>query len=145
MLMFRYYIAALFASLLCLGSFELLADDRISEIRFEGNNKTRLSILNQELLIKVGDPLNKELVEKSRQNIMDLGLFKSVRFRTESGGIVVFVIKEKRYLLLLPRFSRDKKRTAPTHPDCLRYVAGQKRRRQMRMSQSRIPVNWISA
>ncbi|NOY66399.1 MAG: BamA/TamA family outer membrane protein [Gammaproteobacteria bacterium] len=85
----------------------LAAAGVISDIRFAGNVKTKEYILRQELTIKQGDDLNPEELERSRQFILDLGLFRSVKVEVLEGRVVLFTVKEKRYLLLLPRFSRD--------------------------------------
>jgi len=88
----------------------------INEIRYEGNNVTQVSLLNREIYIKKGDVLDNILVEKSRQAIMDLGLFKTAAFYLEENGTnnessddslvdVVFVVEEKYYMLVLPRLT----------------------------------------
>ncbi len=79
----------------------------ISEIQFSGNHVTRERVLRQELTIKVGDPIDNAKLQASRQSIMDLGLFVSVLVDVDEDGVVVFTIKEKHYVLLLPRFSHD--------------------------------------
>jgi len=79
----------------------------INEIRFTGNLKTKERILRQELTVRVGSKLDSQELEYSRQSIMDLGLFKSVTVEVLEKNVVLFTVKEKRYLLLLPRFSRD--------------------------------------
>ncbi len=81
--------------------------DTISAIRFIGNNVTKERVLRQELTIKVGDPVDKASLQDSRQSIMDLGLFISVAVVVSEAGVVVFTVKEKHYVLLLPRFSQD--------------------------------------
>ncbi len=77
----------------------------ISEIRFEGNKVTRESVLRQELLLQEGDELDIKLLEKSRQAMMNLGLYKSVASRVEEDGEgrrLVFTIEERYYLLPIP-------------------------------------------
>ena len=84
--------------------------DVIEEIRFVGNKRTKPEILLQELPVGVGDTINSELVERSRQAIMDLGLFKSVKIDlllTETGRIVEITVDEKYYFFPLPRLNRD--------------------------------------
>jgi outer membrane protein assembly factor BamA len=79
----------------------------ISAIQFSGNKVTKDRVLLQELTIKVGDPVEQEKLLASRQSIMDLGLFLSVTVDVNESGVVVFTVKEKHYVLLLPRFSHD--------------------------------------
>lgn len=81
----------------------------ISEILFEGNAATREPVLHQELLIHEGDEANSELIEASRQAIMNLGLFKSVTSRLEedlhSGSQarrLIFTVEERYFLLPIP-------------------------------------------
>lgn len=96
--------------LLCAFAFENVManpDEIISEIRFAGNEKTKNRILQQELTIRVGETLDLTKLELSRQSIMDLGLFKSVKVEVLENNIVLFTVKEKRYMLLLPRFSQN--------------------------------------
>ncbi len=68
---------------LLLGSFNSGAAQQVNQIRFEGNHVTRESVLLREIYIAPGDPLDQKLIEKSRQAIMDLGLFKKVYFHLE--------------------------------------------------------------
>ena len=82
----------------------------ISEIRFAGNKTTRPEIFLQEMQVKVGDPVDAALIEQSRQAIMDLGLFKSVRtYLSEEGDrtILLISVKEKYYILPIPKLNRD--------------------------------------
>jgi len=79
----------------------------ISAIQFSGNKVTKDRVLLQELTIRVGDPVDQEKLLASKQSIMDLGLFVSVTVDVSESGVVVFTVKEKHYVLLLPRFSQD--------------------------------------
>lgn len=82
----------------------------IEEIRFVGNDRTKPQIMLQEIVIKVGDPADPDNIEKSRQAIMDLGLFKSVNARLEPGEvgqILEFAVNEKYYVIPLPRLDRS--------------------------------------
>jgi len=96
-------------------SFTVEAVSVINEVQYKGNEITQASVLNREIYIAPGDVLNEALLEKSRQAIMDLGLFKSVHYYLEenySGTAansaisqvdVVFIVEEKYYLLVIPR------------------------------------------
>lgn len=94
----------------------------INSIRYEGNDVSQTAMLNREIFITEGDEFNDRLVEKSRQGIMNLGLYKSVSYRVESAGAplqdtasldsvqivdVVFTLSEKYYVLLIPRARID--------------------------------------
>lgn len=82
----------------------------ISAIEFTGNRVTNPKILRYEILIKEGDIADPVLIERSRQAIMDLGLFTSVDASVEQGedGIVLrFIVKEKYYILPVPKLNRD--------------------------------------
>ncbi len=77
----------------------------ITEIRFSGNETTQNSILRQELTIQEGEPAEPAAIERSRQAIMDLGLFKQVRSElqeTPEGVVVTYVVDEKLYILPIP-------------------------------------------
>lgn len=79
---------------------------RITEIVFHGNKVTQPSVLQRELTVRIGDPVDPVAIERSRQNIMDLRLFRRVQARTETtaeGVQLIFAIQEKTYLLPLPR------------------------------------------
>lgn len=96
-------------------SFTVEAVSVINNIQYKGNEVTQPSVLNREIYIAVGNELNVDLIEKSRQAIMDLGLFKSVHYYLEenysplktipsvSQVDVVFVVEEKYFLLIIPR------------------------------------------
>ena len=108
--------------ILLICSFSVEAASVINKIKYQGNEVTQPSLLNREIYISPGDELNEALVEKSRQAIMDLGLFRSVHYCIERTNVndldvsenyfgenttpqvnVVFIVKEKYYLLVVPR------------------------------------------
>ena len=69
----------------------------IKSIEIEGNEKTAAQVINQELVIREGDEFDPEAMELSRQNIMDLGLFRSVevdRRETPEGIEITFQVDE---------------------------------------------------
>lgn len=82
----------------------------IVAIEFVGNKVTREKILRQEMSLKEGDVSDPVQIEISRQAIMDLGLFTSVRFETEpraEGVLLRVTVKEKYYILPVPKLNRD--------------------------------------
>lgn len=84
----------------------------IKAIEFSGNRVTRHQILEQEMLVKVGDVADPVLIERSRQAIMDLGLFVAVEAHLEpaAGGVVLHIlVKEKYYILPVPKLNRDER------------------------------------
>lgn len=87
------------------------AGDIITEIRFVGNRITRERILRQEMVVGEGDIATPLLIERSRQAIMDLGLFTSVHAwlepHPEHGSTLVVQVKEKFYILPVPKLNRD--------------------------------------
>lgn len=96
--------------LLCFCSAVVGAEARIAAIRFEGNEVTRERVLRQELTVQVGDRVDPERIERSRQAIMDLGLFKSVRWSLEDapeGKVLTYTVEEKYYVLPLPLVDAD--------------------------------------
>ncbi len=85
-------------------------DDVIGEIRFVNNKTTRPQIMLQEMLVHVGDAVDTQRIERSRQAIMDLGLFKSVRAELlpgPRGRVLEITVDERYYILPLPKFSRS--------------------------------------
>ncbi len=84
--------------------------DPISEIRFAGNDTTKPRIMLQEMLVRVGDPADPALIERSRQAIMDLELFKSVRADLQpapAGPVLLITVDEKYYILPIPKLNRS--------------------------------------
>jgi len=86
----------------------------IGSIRYEGNDVSQPDMLNREIFIAEGDAFDETLVEKSRQAIMNLELYKSVSYRLEpvapavsidkaQAVDVIFSLSEKYYVLLIPR------------------------------------------
>ena len=120
--MFRFHWYAVIASriifalcsatlLLSIGQVFAAVDEinTITNIEFEGNDVTEAEVLIQEIIVKEGKRLDREKIERSRQNIMDLGLFKSVQTKSRStpeGVEVTFVVDEKRFWYFVPVFSR---------------------------------------
>ncbi len=100
-------------------SYPVDAKVRIHNIKYQGNEKTQERLLNNALYIKAGDVLDHALIERSKQAIMDIGLFKSVNFQVkkidhneyadeeDTYVDIVFVVKEKIYLLVVPRLKID--------------------------------------
>jgi len=82
----------------------------IARIVFSGNRVTQPQIMLQEMLVKEGDVADPALIERSRQAIMDLGLFVSVLAAVEPGAdghVLRIVVKEKYYILPVPKLNRD--------------------------------------
>ncbi|MEK7758886.1 MAG: POTRA domain-containing protein, partial [Pseudomonadota bacterium] len=82
----------------------------IARIEFAGNRVTQPQILLQEMLVKEGDSADPALIERSRQAIMDLGLFTSVLAVVEpgdDGSVLRILVKEKYYILPVPKLNRD--------------------------------------
>ncbi len=82
----------------------------ITRIEFNGNRVTKPRIMLQEMLVKEGDIADPALIEQSRQAIMDLGLFISVRVAVEpqaDGNVLRIYVKEKYYILPTPKLNRD--------------------------------------
>ena len=78
----------------------------IREIVFRGNETTQPVTMLREMSVHVGDPADPREVERSRQGVQDLGLFRSVDAELEpvEGGVrLVIQVKEKYYILPLPR------------------------------------------
>lgn len=78
----------------------------IRAIEFRGNETTEPVTMLREMAIKVGDPVDAREIERSRQGVQDLGLFRSVDADLEpvEGGVkLVIKVKEKLYILPLPR------------------------------------------
>ena len=105
----------LFAALLLFGAGgapaqETAAYPIIREIVFAGNETTQPSVMLREMVVHVGDPVDSVRVERSRQGVQDLGLFRSVgvaQERVEGGVRLVFTVKEKFYILPLPSASAN--------------------------------------
>ncbi len=104
--------------LLCLCSFVAYSAPTINSIRYEGNAVSEPVMLNREIFIVEGDVFDEAQVEKSRQAIMDLGLYKRVSYRVEPADPavtadsatsvdIIFVLSEKYYVLLIPRARID--------------------------------------
>ncbi|VAW56382.1 hypothetical protein MNBD_GAMMA07-581 [hydrothermal vent metagenome] len=105
--------------MLMLCNYSVDASVRIQNIKYQGNVVTDEVLLNNALYIKSGDELIYALVEKSKQSIMDIGMFKSVHFyvnkiesneyfdETDSLVDIVFVVTEKIYFLIVPKVKID--------------------------------------
>jgi len=84
--------------------------ETISEIRFLGNDTTRPEIMLQEMLVRVGEPVDPARIEQSRQAIMDLELFKSVKaelLAAPPGPVLQITVDEKIYFLPIPKLNRS--------------------------------------
>ncbi|MFA5941333.1 MAG: BamA/TamA family outer membrane protein [Sinimarinibacterium sp.] len=82
----------------------------VREIAFRGNDVTQPHVMEREIGVRVGDPADPAAIERSRQAILDLGLFRAVDAIQEplaDGVRLVFVVTEKWYLLPYPRLSAN--------------------------------------
>lgn len=82
----------------------------IEEIRFEDNKTTQDRLLREEILFREGDAFSVADLVESRQLIKNLGLFKRVWARAErgeTGVIVTFTVREKWYILPIPKLERN--------------------------------------
>lgn len=78
----------------------------IRAIAFEGNDITQAVTMQRELVVAVGDVAEPAMIERSRQAIQDLGLFRKVEVHSEpfeEGVRLVFAVHEKWYVLPIPR------------------------------------------
>jgi len=88
---------------------EQLCEQNISSIVFSGNRVTRASVMERELVQVVATPCSLDDIIDGIQNIMDLGLFKSVRAEldlVDEGVQLKYIVDEKFFFLAIPRFSR---------------------------------------
>ena len=82
----------------------------VKAINFAGNRVTQAKVMLRELPYTVGDAADPTAIEKGRQSILDLGLFKSVKVAVVSdadGIAVTYTVKEKFYILPLPRIDAN--------------------------------------
>lgn len=78
----------------------------IVAIEFVGNEVTRESTMRREMLVTEGDAADADRIERSRQAIQDLGLFRSVKAETATtpnGKLLRITVVEKWYVLPIPR------------------------------------------
>lgn len=95
-------------------SYQCFADDFVvvHNIKIVGNTRTKEKIIFREMLIKVGDTLQKaklkEILESDRQKITNTYLFITVKITSQeidNQQIDIFVeVKERLYLVVLPVF-----------------------------------------
>ncbi len=77
----------------------------LDDIRFVGNEVTRQEVLRQELTVHEGQPFTPAQIERSRQALMNLGLFKKVQaelLHEQGKHILQFRLDERFYILPLP-------------------------------------------
>ena len=106
--------------ILMLSCFSVDAATYINKILFEGNEKTTNEVMRREIFIAEGDALDGQKILDSVQAIMDLGLFRSVDYYLQEDVVsdssgkgqidVVFVVKEKYYLIVIPRLKTEDNR-----------------------------------
>jgi outer membrane protein assembly factor BamA len=80
----------------------------IREITFVGNDTTQPKVMLREMSVGVGEPADPALIERSRQAVLDLGLFNEVAVEQtplDDGVRLTFTVKEKWYILPIPRYS----------------------------------------
>ena len=81
----------------------------ISSISFSGNRVTRAQVMLRESAQAIDAPCSLDDIIDTIQNIMDLGLFRSVRAEMQlinDALDVQFIVREKFFFLAVPRFSR---------------------------------------
>ena len=88
-----------------LSAFAAQGSGVITQIRFSGNKVTEERVLRQEMLVREGDLPDPNKIEKSRQAIMNLGLFKTVEadvLQEEEATVLLITVDERYYFLPLP-------------------------------------------
>lgn len=88
---------------------EQWCDRDVHRIEFVGNRVTRDQVLQRELVQQQGQGCSLDDVIDGIQNLMDLGLFKSVRAElvlNEQELTLRYLVAEKIFFLPIPRFSR---------------------------------------
>jgi outer membrane protein assembly factor BamA len=93
-----------------LSANEHLFGNPISEIRVQGNRKTRSDLIIVWSELKIGQILSRDILNLARQNILDIELFKqiSVEAESEDGRVIVNIILEEKYFtLVLPTLRRS--------------------------------------
>ncbi len=93
-----------------LSANEHLFGNPISEIRVQGNRKTRSDLVIVWSELKIGQILSRDILNLARQNILDIELFKQVSVETESddGQVIVNIsLEEKYFTLVLPTLRRN--------------------------------------
>ncbi len=58
----------------------------VERINIKGNTRTVDKLIRRQLLIAEGDPYNSTKIRNSRQNVQDLGFFKSVKLENQQGS-----------------------------------------------------------
>jgi len=99
----------LFFSAFALAQGEV-TQEKIIDIRFVGNTVTQPQVMLQEMVVRIGGPVDLGRIETSRQAIMNLGIFKDVRAEllpAEGGEILQIAVQEKYYFLPIPRLNRN--------------------------------------
>ena len=70
----------------------------VGQVRFKGNEVTRLGVLRRRVSLDTGDPFNPVALERARYRIARLGVFESVdlRYEPEDGSVrdPVFTVRE---------------------------------------------------
>ena len=93
-----------------LSANEHLFGNPISEIRVQGNRKTRSELVIVWSELKIGQILSQDILNLARQNILDFELFKqvSVEAASDDGRVIVNIsLEEKYFTLVLPTLRRN--------------------------------------
>lgn len=101
----RRFVTALCCWLLLAG-VQAAPEATLQAIHFAGNKTTRPEVMLQEMSIQVGDAVDAQRIEESRQAIMNLGLFSEVQTEVreeDAGPVLLITVKEKFYILPIPR------------------------------------------
>jgi len=86
----------------------IVCTGQVKSVAFSGNKVTKDNTIAQRIEIKPGTDCTSRKIEEARQEIMNMGLFKSVEARfDQSVGKIEFIVVERHYILPLPRVSRN--------------------------------------
>ena len=83
---------------------------RIAEISVSGNEHTSDKVILRELDLMPGDHADPDRIDRGRQAVQDLGLFREVTVESEAvtDGVALRVrVNEKYHLLVLPRIDAN--------------------------------------
>ncbi len=98
----------LFFAIFCSHLYSVEEKQVISEILFYGNTKTKEAIIRRALSLKEGQKFDPDLIEKRREELMDLDIFTHVDIETkksDEGLILLVIVKEKPSISFSPQLN----------------------------------------
>ena len=97
---------------------------QVTRIQIEGRRWTKAWVIERELTVSVGDTVQQEALDRSRNRLLNLGLFNRVEVAADSNGVVMVRLAEAWHLWPIVSVNLDETQIAELFESPCRFFDG---------------------